>query len=90
MNRNDLIAEIARRIGYSKKDVSAAVDAYEDTIKDTLRSGDSILLHGFMKIERKTKKEHIGHGFGSGEPKVIPARDYVKIRPGANLSECVC
>lgn len=89
MNRNDLINDIANKTKQSKKDVVAFVDAYEATIIDTLQKGDSVSLYGFMKIERKKKKEYIGHGFGTKDEKIIPAHDYVKIRPGNSLMECV-
>ena len=89
MNRKELISDIANRTGKTKKDITAFVDAYESAIMDSLRSGDSVLLHGFMKIEHKTKKEYIGHTFGQKDAKIVPARDYIKIRPGTALEECV-
>lgn len=42
-----------------------------------------------MKIERKTKKAYVGHGFGTKDTKIIPEHDIVKIRPGITLMECV-
>lgn len=89
MNRNELIADIANRTQQSKKDVAIFIDAYESSIVDAIRSGDSVSLYGFMKIERKVKKEYIGHGFGTKDKKVVPAHDYVKIRPGNSLTDCV-
>lgn len=89
MNRNELIAEIANRTGQTKKDVSLFMDSYESSIADSIRNGESVLLHRFMRIERKTKKEYLGHGFGTDEIKVVPAHDYIKIRPGSSLLECI-
>ena len=42
-----------------------------------------------MKIERREKKEYMGHGFGTQDRKVVPAHDYVKIRPGNSLTDCL-
>ena len=65
MNRNRLILDIAKKTGFDKSVVGEFVNAYESVIYDTIRKGESVLLQGFMKIERKTKKEYVGHGFGT-------------------------
>lgn len=89
MNRNELISDIASRTEQSKKDVTTFMDAYEAAIVNAIRNGDSVSLYGFMKIERREKKEYVGHGFGTKDRKVIPAHDFVKIRPGNSLTDCV-
>ena len=89
MNRSDLIADIANRTERTKKDISIFVDAYEAAIIDAIRRGDSVLLHKFMRIERKVKKAYMGHGFGTRDEKIIPEREQVKIRPGSSFAECI-
>ena len=89
MNRNDLIANIAVRTGKSKKDIAIFMEAYEASIINEICNGGSVSLHGFMKIERKTKQAYQSHGFGTKETKMVQAHDYVKIRPGNSLAECV-
>lgn len=89
MNRNELIADIASRTDQSKKDISIFMDAYEAAIVNAICNGDSVSLYGFMKIERREKKEYMGHGFGTQDRKVVPAHDYVKIRPGNSLTDCL-
>ena len=42
-------------------------------IVNAISNGDSVSLYGFMKIERREKKEYVGHGFGTKDRKVIPA-----------------
>ena len=86
MNRNELIADIANRTEQAEKDV---MDAYEAAIIAALSRGDSVLLHKFMRIERKVKKEYKSHGFGTGDSKIVPEHEYVKIRPGRSLADCV-
>lgn len=89
MNRNELISAIASSTELSKKDVAVFMDAYESVIVNAIRNGDTVSLYGFMKIERKEKKEYLGHGFGTQDRKVVPAHDYVKIRPGNSLTDCL-
>lgn len=89
MNRSELIVNIAKRTGFDKSVVCEFINAYESAIYETIRRGESVLLQGFMKIERKTKKAYVGHGFGTKDTKIIPEHDIVKIRPGITLMECV-
>jgi len=89
MNRSDLVSDISLRTGFTKKDISKIVEAYENSVIDAIRNGDSVLLQGFMRIERKIKKEYIGHSFGAKDRKIVPEHEYVKIRPGSTLADCI-
>ena len=89
MNRNELIIDIAKKMGFDKSIVADFVKEYENTIYESICKGNSINLYGFMKIERKTKKEYLGHAFGGNERKVVPEHDIIKIKPGVSLVECV-
>lgn len=89
MNRQEVITEISKGTNLSREIVSEVMAAYEKVIINAMQNGKSVLLHKFMKIERKTKKAYMGHSFGSNDQKVIPAHDYVKIRPGSALVECI-
>ncbi len=89
MNRKDLITKIAQKTGQTKKSISAIVAAYEDSIIDAISRGDSVSLHTFMKIERKTKKRHSGYDFKNKCPIVVPEQECVEIRPGTALTECL-
>lgn len=89
MNRNDLIADIATRTGQTKKDVSTVVAAYEESIIAAISRGDSVLLHKFMRIERKMKNRHSGYDFKNKCPIVVPEQECIEIRPGTALTECL-
>lgn len=89
MNRNELIADIVSRTGFKKKDVADFVDAYEKSILDAISNGDSVFLHGFMRIERKKQKARSGYDFENKRPMIVKESECVKIRPGTLLAECV-
>ncbi|MGM9557105.1 MAG: HU family DNA-binding protein, partial [Oscillospiraceae bacterium] len=46
MNKTELIAEVARKCGMSKKDAERAVGATFDTITEALCAGDKVQLVG--------------------------------------------
>lgn len=89
MNRNDLIADVAVRTGQTKKDVSEVVTAYEDSIIAAISRGENVLLHKFMRIERKMKNKHSGYDFKNKKPIVVPEQECIEIRPGTALTDCL-
>lgn len=89
MNRNELIADITSRTGFKKKDVAEIVDAYEKSILAAISSGDSVLLHKFMRIERKMQKARSGYDFENKRPIILKESECIKIRPGVLFTECL-
>ena len=82
MNRNELIAEIAKRTGQTKKTVTEIVDTYEKTIYDAIGRNEVIALHGFLKFERRKRKGHMGNDLNNNGLIEIPDSEFVKVTPG--------
>jgi DNA-binding protein HU-beta len=89
MNRKELIADIAARTDFSKKDVTEILDAYEKSIIDALRRGENVQLHGFMNIEHGVRKGHKGRDFNKGVMIDIQDQPIIKVRPGTMLAACL-
>ena len=53
MNKTELIAEVAKKCGMSKKDAEKAVTTTFDTITEALSQGDKVQLVGFGGFETK-------------------------------------
>jgi len=47
MNKQELVAQIAGKVGITKKDTANAVDAFIETVTDTLSRGEKVTLVGF-------------------------------------------
>jgi hypothetical protein len=47
MNKADLVAKVADKTGFKKKDAEMALDAVLETIEEALVAGDSVRLIGF-------------------------------------------
>lgn len=89
MNRSELIAEIVERTGQTKKAVTEMVDAYEETVYDTMRRNEVVALHGFLKFERRKRKGHKGNDLKNNGLIDIPDSETVKVTPGSKLKECI-
>ena len=90
MNKNGLVAEIAKRTGSSKADVARSVDAAMDVIRETVSRGDRVSLVGFGTFERKRRNARIARNPRKPEtPIVVPARDLPWFTPGKEFKDLI-
>jgi DNA-binding protein HU-beta len=90
MNKNGLVAEVAKRTGSSKADVARMIDASMDVIRETVARGDRVSLVGFGTFERKRRNKRIARNPRKPEtPIVVPARDLPWFIPGKEFKEMI-
>ena len=90
MNKNGLVAEIAKRTGSSKADVARSVDAAMDVIRESVSRGDRVSLVGFGTFERKRRNARIARNPRKPEtPIVVPARDLPWFTPGKEFRDLI-
>lgn len=85
LTKVDLIEKIQSSNGLTKKQSTAFVEATIDLIKDTLASGEDILISGFGKFCVKDKAERKGRNPATGEDKMLPARRVVTFKCSGKL-----
>lgn len=90
MNKNGLVAEVAKRTGSSKADVGRMIDASMDVIRETVARGDRVSLVGFGTFERKRRNKRIARNPRKPEtPIVVPARDLPWFVAGKEFKEMI-
>ncbi len=89
MNKTELINEVAKKCGISKKDAEKAVNATVDTIADTLAAGDKVQLVGFGSFETKTREARMGRNPRTKEAVEIPAATVPVFKAGKALKDKV-
>lgn len=87
MNKTELIAEVAKKCGISKKDSEKAVNAAFDTITEALCGGDKVQLVGFGGFETKTREARMGRNPKTKETIEIPATTIPVFKAGKALKE---
>lgn len=87
MNKTELIAEVARKCGMSKKDAERAVGATFDTITEALCAGDKVQLVGFGGFETKSREARMGRNPKTREAIEIPATTIPVFKAGKALKE---
>ncbi|AWD32459.1 DNA-binding protein HU-beta [Candidatus Kinetoplastibacterium sorsogonicusi] len=89
MNKTELIDQISNKVDVSKSSVNKIVDAFIETVKETIKNGDSVTLIGFGTFETSIRAERNGRNPRTGEMMKIKKSIVPKFRPGKGLKEAV-
>ncbi len=74
MTKADLVRIVSDDTGIVRKDVSLAVDAFLEAVKDSLKEGKHIEIRGFGTYKLKMRKERIGRNPKTEEKVIVPER----------------
>ena len=89
MNRNDLVAAVARSSGLRKADAGNAVDATFGAIANALVQGGKVQLVGFGSFRVTNRAARQGRNPRTGAPLQIPASRQPKFKAGKALKTAV-
>jgi len=90
VTKQEFVTEISRRSQLSTRDAAKAVDAFLETITDTLRSGGDVAFTGFGKFQTQERKARMGVNPRNPTEKVhIPAARVPKFSAGSALKSAV-
>jgi len=74
MTKADLVRSVSAETGIIRKDVALAVDAFLESIKDSMKDGKHIEIRGFGTFKLKLRKERIGRNPKTEEKVTVPKR----------------
>lgn len=60
MNKAELVAAVAAKTGFTKKDAEAAINAFLETVEKSLVKGEKVQLIGFGTFETRKRKAREG------------------------------
>lgn len=89
MNKAELIDAMAEGAGITKADAKKALDAFIDTTGNALKKGDRISLVGFGSFSVSKRAARTGRNPQTGKEIKIAAKNVVRFKAGAGLSEKV-
>jgi DNA-binding protein HU-beta len=90
LTKQEFVNEVARRADLSSRDAAKAVDAFLDSITDTLKGGGEVAFTGFGKFTTQHRKERQGVNPRNPTQKVtIPAATVPKFSAGSQLKSAV-
>lgn len=89
INKTDLTALIADKLGKSKVEAKLALDAVIDTLTDELVKGNEVALIGFASLKVVKTEARTGRNPATGAALEIPAKKVVKVTIGKALKDAV-
>ena len=90
MTKQEFVDQVAQKSGLSRSDAGEAVDAFLETVTDTLKSGDSITFTGFGKFSTAHRAAREGVNPRNPSEKVhSPAATVPKFSAGSQLKGAV-
>ena len=91
MNKAELVAKVADKTGFKKKDAELALDAVLETIEKALvEDGDSVRLIGFGTFETRSRKARTGRNPQKPDAVIeIPASKAPVFKAGKSLKDAV-
>lgn len=89
MNKAELIEVLAQKSGLQKRKVKRVLDAYIDTVTETMSKKEELILIGFGTLVPHPQTSRLARNPKTGTPVIIKPRTTVKFRPGKYLLEAI-
>lgn len=82
MNNKELVTELAKRIGWTPKEVTDMLLSLGSVIGSRLLDNDTISIQGFGQFEVKKKSERISVNPSNGKRYLVPPKLVPVFKPG--------
>ena len=89
MTKADVVTKISDQTGIEKTTVLATVEAFMETIKDSLEGGENVYLRGFGSFINKKRAEKTGRNISKNTTIKIPAHNIPSFKPAKVFVEAV-
>lgn len=85
LTKAQIVEEIRQRNGFSRKKSIETVEAMLEIMKESLESGENVLISGFGKFSVKEKRERKGRNPASGDAMMLAPRKVVTFNCSGKL-----
>ena len=90
MNKGELVAAVAAKTNFTKKDAETAVNAFVSCVEEALVKGEKVQLIGFGTFETRQRKAREGRNPQKPETVIqIPASKAPVFKAGKALKDAV-
>ena len=89
MNKSELVEAVAKKAGISKDAAAKAVNAFTDTVAETLKAREKVVIAGFGTFEAKARAERIAHNPSTHAEMKIAATTVPAFKAGKTLKDSV-
>lgn len=87
MNKADLVNSISEKTGLSKVKSNEVLDAFVESVTESLKSGEKVTLVNFGTFNTSERGARRGRNPKTGETIEIPAKRVARFKVGTGLSK---
>ncbi len=89
MNKKELVEELAKKTGLTKKSAGVALDGLVEVISNAVAAKKPVVITGFGKFEARTRKASMRINPQTRKRISVPAKVVPAFKAGKNLKELV-
>ncbi len=89
MNKSELVKAISEKSGSTVKDTEKFLNAFVETVTESMKKGDDVALVGFGTFSVAERAARTARNFRTKEIIDVPASKTVKFRIGKSLKDAV-
>lgn len=89
MTKADIVARIAQQTGVEKAVAVTVVEAFMETVKDSVVAGNEVFLRGFGSFIIKKRAKKVARNISKNTTIVIPAHSVPAFKPAKTFLEAV-
>lgn len=86
MTKADIVSEIAKSTGVEKAQAQAVVEAFMDSIRNTMTSGNNVYLRGFGSFIIKKRAKKVARNISKNTTIEIPAHNIPAFKPSKTFA----
>jgi DNA-binding protein HU-beta len=85
MTKADIVKEISQNTGIEKVTVEKVVEAFMETVKDSLTGGSNVYLRGFGSFIVKNRAEKTARNISKNTTIIVPAHNIPSFKPASEF-----
>lgn len=86
MTKAEIVSEIAKSTGVEKVQVMAIVEAFMDSVKGSLESGNNVYLRGFGSFIVKKRAQKVARNISKNTTITIPEHNIPAFKPARSFA----
>ncbi len=86
MTKADIVSEIAKTTGVEKLQVQTIVEAFMETVKDSMAANNNVYLRGFGSFIIKTRAEKVARNISKNTTITIPEHKIPAFKPAKSFA----
>lgn len=89
MTKADIVNEIAKNTGIDKTTVLTTIEAFMDTVKESLSNEDNVYLRGFGSFVVKRRAQKTARNISKNTTIIIPEHNIPSFKPAKTFTIAV-